>query len=252
MHGSGWTRRRGGRARRMRWRWVAACRPFASHPERSEGARTRRMPPSLAQARLDLTNRTLRGVPMPAVCFYFQVHQPFRLRRYSVFDTPTALLRRLQERRDRSARSPRSATCPPTGCCWRRSAGTRAGSASRSPSPAWRSSSSRTRAPEVIDDVPAAQRHRLRRVPRRDVSPLARASSTPRGVPRAGRTAPQKIKELFGQEPPRLPQHGADLQQRPRPLRRHMGYDAILTEGADHILGYRSPNFVYRPRAHRT
>jgi len=27
----------------------------------------------------------------------------------------------------------------------------------------------------------------------------------------------------------------------------HMGYDAVLTEGADHILGYRSPNFVYRP-----
>jgi alpha-amylase len=24
---------------------------------------------------------------MPSVCFYFQVHQPFRLRRYSVFDT---------------------------------------------------------------------------------------------------------------------------------------------------------------------
>ena len=27
----------------------------------------------------------------------------------------------------------------------------------------------------------------------------------------------------------------------------HMGYDAVITEGADHILGYRSPNFVYRP-----
>src|SRR6202008_475628 len=26
-------------------------------------------------------------LPMPAVCIYFQVHQPFRLRRYSVFDT---------------------------------------------------------------------------------------------------------------------------------------------------------------------
>lgn len=25
------------------------------------------------------------------------------------------------------------------------------------------------------------------------------------------------------------------------------GFDAILAEGADHILGYRSPNFVYRP-----
>jgi alpha-amylase len=26
-----------------------------------------------------------------------------------------------------------------------------------------------------------------------------------------------------------------------------MGYDAILAEGADHILGWRSPNFLYRP-----
>ena len=25
------------------------------------------------------------------------------------------------------------------------------------------------------------------------------------------------------------------------------GFDAVLSEGADHILGYRSPNFVYRP-----
>jgi alpha-amylase len=27
----------------------------------------------------------------------------------------------------------------------------------------------------------------------------------------------------------------------------HMGYDAVLAEGADHILGSRTPNFVYRP-----
>jgi alpha-amylase len=26
------------------------------------------------------------------------------------------------------------------------------------------------------------------------------------------------------------------------------GFDAIVSEGADHILGYRSPNFVYRPK----
>jgi alpha-amylase len=26
------------------------------------------------------------------------------------------------------------------------------------------------------------------------------------------------------------------------------GFDAIITEGADHILGFRSPNFVYRPK----
>ena len=27
------------------------------------------------------------AITRPSVCFYFQVHQPFRLRRYSVFDT---------------------------------------------------------------------------------------------------------------------------------------------------------------------
>src|SRR3954454_7988189 len=27
------------------------------------------------------------NAPMASVCFYFQVHQPLRLRRYSVFDT---------------------------------------------------------------------------------------------------------------------------------------------------------------------
>lgn len=26
-----------------------------------------------------------------------------------------------------------------------------------------------------------------------------------------------------------------------------MGFDAILTEGADHVMGYRSPNYIYRP-----
>ena len=26
-----------------------------------------------------------------------------------------------------------------------------------------------------------------------------------------------------------------------------MGFDAILTEGADHVMGYRSPNFIYNP-----
>src|SRR4051795_6240595 len=31
--------------------------------------------------------RTQGTAHMASVCFYFQVHQPFRLRRYSVFDT---------------------------------------------------------------------------------------------------------------------------------------------------------------------
>jgi alpha-amylase len=35
---------------------------------------------------------------MASVCFYFQVHQPYRLRHYTIFDNGPELLRRLQER----------------------------------------------------------------------------------------------------------------------------------------------------------
>src|SRR5205823_12304559 len=57
----------------------------------------------------------------------------------------------------------------------------------------------------------------------------------------------QRIQELHGQEPRVFRNaeliYNADLAH----FISHMGYDACITEGADHILGYRSPNFVYRP-----
>ncbi len=59
----------------------------------------------------------------------------------------------------------------------------------------------------------------------------------------------EKIKKLFGQSPKvfrnteliynnELAHHAGKL-----------GYKAVLAEGADHILGWRSPNFVYKPKA---
>ena len=55
------------------------------------------------------------------------------------------------------------------------------------------------------------------------------------------------IKELFGQEPRVFRNTELIYNNDLAHFVSHMGYDAILTEGADHILGYRSPNFVYRP-----
>jgi alpha-amylase len=56
-----------------------------------------------------------------------------------------------------------------------------------------------------------------------------------------------KIKQLFGQEPRVFRNteliYNNDLAQ----FISHMGYDGILTEGADQILGHRSPNFPYKP-----
>src|SRR6476660_1158090 len=57
----------------------------------------------------------------------------------------------------------------------------------------------------------------------------------------------KKMKELFGQEPRVFRNTELIYNNDLAHFVSHMGYDAILAEGADHILGYRSPNFVYRP-----
>lgn len=58
----------------------------------------------------------------------------------------------------------------------------------------------------------------------------------------------KKLKEVFGIKKPRVFRnteliYNNELAQEVEKL----GYDGILAEGADHILDWRSPNFVYRP-----
>ncbi len=56
------------------------------------------------------------------------------------------------------------------------------------------------------------------------------------------------IQRLFGQKPRIFRNTELIYNNRlPELLDRVGDFDAIITEGADHILGYRSPNFVYRP-----
>jgi alpha-amylase len=55
------------------------------------------------------------------------------------------------------------------------------------------------------------------------------------------------VKQLFNQEPRVFRNTELIYNNDLAHFVSHMGYDAILTEGADHILGARSPNFIYRP-----
>ncbi|MDB5328951.1 MAG: Alpha-amylase [Phycisphaerales bacterium] len=55
------------------------------------------------------------------------------------------------------------------------------------------------------------------------------------------------VKELFNQEPRVFRNTELIYNNDLAHFIAHAGYDAIITEGADHILGTRSPNFVYRP-----
>ncbi|MBN1792575.1 glycoside hydrolase family 57 protein [Candidatus Woesearchaeota archaeon] len=58
-----------------------------------------------------------------------------------------------------------------------------------------------------------------------------------------------KIKELFGQEPRVFRNTELVYNNELASFVQEMGhYDAIVAEGADHILGWRSPNFLYTPK----
>ncbi len=58
----------------------------------------------------------------------------------------------------------------------------------------------------------------------------------------------KKIKELFGQEPKVFRNTELIYNNSLAVEIEKMGYKGILAEGADHILGWRSPNFLYRPK----
>lgn len=55
------------------------------------------------------------------------------------------------------------------------------------------------------------------------------------------------MKQLFGQEPQVFRHTELIYNNDLAHFISHMGYDAILAEGADHIMGPRTPNHVYRP-----
>ncbi len=58
----------------------------------------------------------------------------------------------------------------------------------------------------------------------------------------------EKVKKLFGVEPTTFRNTELIYNNELANYIEGMGYKAIVAEGADHILGWRSPNFLYRPK----
>lgn len=57
----------------------------------------------------------------------------------------------------------------------------------------------------------------------------------------------RKIRKLFGVSPTTFRNTELIYNNELAKTVEEMGYKAVLAEGADHVLGWRSPNFVYRP-----
>ena len=183
---------------------------------------------------------------MASVCFYFQVHQPFRLRRYSVFDTDRHYFDE-QKNAEIMRKVAHKCYLP----------------ANRMMLETIRKHDGRFRvaysitgealeqfeqyAPEVLETfVDLAKSGCVEFLDETYNHSLAFLYSREefRAQVELHR---KKIKELFGQEPRVFRNTELIYNNDLAHFVSHMGYDAILSEGADNILGHRSPNYVYRP-----
>jgi alpha-amylase len=183
---------------------------------------------------------------MASVCFYFQVHQPFRLRRYSVFDTDrhyfdelqnAELLRKVAERSYLPANRVLLETIKMHEGRMR-VAFSLSGVAIEQ---------LQLHAPEVIESfqelnstgcvefLSETYYHSLAFLYSRD------EFRTQVDMHR------KLIKQLFGQEPRVFRNTELIYNNDLGHFVSRMGYDGVLAEGADQILGYRSPNYLYRP-----
>jgi alpha-amylase len=183
---------------------------------------------------------------MASVCFYFQVHQPFRLRRYSVFDSEpnyfddfknaeicrkvaarcylpaNRLMLELIQRYGKSF----SVSYSITGVALEQFQ-------------RW--------SPEVIDSfralVDTGQVEMLAETYYHSLAFLySREEFRDQVVAHSA-----KISETFGVRPKVFRNTELIYNNDLAHFVQGMGYTGILAEGADHVLGYRSPSFVYRP-----
>jgi len=183
---------------------------------------------------------------MASVCFYFQVHQPFRLRRYSVFDTDHhyfdeakngEILRKIAAKCYLPANQMMLETIREHGGRFRVAYSITGVALEQfqNYAPDVVESFQQLNSTGCVEFLEETYYHSLAFLYSREEF---------RAQVELHR---KKIKELFGQEPRVFRNSELIYNNDVAHFVSHMGYDAIITEGADHILGYRSPNYVYRP-----
>ena len=183
---------------------------------------------------------------MACVCIYFQLHQPYRLRRYSVFDTDRHYFDELQN----------AEICRKVAYRCYLPANKLLLQAIQKHGGRFRVAFSfsgvvleqfRAFAPEVIESFQELARtgcvEFLAETYHHSLAFLYSREEFRTQV----QMHRELIKELFDQDPRVFRNTELIYNNDLGHFVSHMGYEAILTEGADSVLGYRSPNFVYRP-----
>jgi alpha-amylase len=184
---------------------------------------------------------------MPAVCFYFQVHQPYRIRHYTVFDQDT---RYFDDHKNQFICRKVANKCYLP--------------ANRLILKLIEKHKGRFKVSYSLTGVLIEQLHKYAPEVFESFEKLAKTGC----VEFLAETYYHSLAFLYSREEfkEQVNKHRDTVErlfgQRPRVFRNTEliysnelplavseigGFDAVMAEGADHILGYRSPNFVYRP-----
>ncbi|MFP4053205.1 MAG: glycoside hydrolase family 57 protein [Phycisphaerae bacterium] len=183
---------------------------------------------------------------MASVVFYFQVHQPFRLRRYSIFDSDTSYF---DEHRNEQICRKVTEKCylPATQLML---------DLVREHQGRFRISYAvtgtvieqfRRWAPEVLDLlIELAKTGAVEFIAETYYHSLAFLYNRDEFVAQILKHC-HLMEELFGQRPKVFRNTELTYNNDVAKVIEDMDFEAILTEGADFVLGYRSPNFIYNP-----
>jgi alpha-amylase len=185
---------------------------------------------------------------MASVCFYFQVHQPLRLRHYTVFDADDKYFDDYRN----------AAICRKVASKCYLPANRLLLDIIRRYEGRFRIAYSLTGvlleqllsfAPEVLSTFDAlAETGCVEFLAETYYHSLSFLYSRDEFIDQVNKHT-ETIENLFGKKPRIFRNTELIYNNDLAALVESMGdFDAILTEGADHILGFRSPNFVYRPK----
>ncbi|MDY6914515.1 MAG: glycoside hydrolase family 57 protein [Planctomycetota bacterium] len=183
---------------------------------------------------------------MASVVFYFQVHQPFRLQRYSIFDSGANYF---DDACNEDICRKVAAKCYlPAGRLILELIQRHAGR--------FRASYSLTGtiieqlqrwAPEVLEVfVELAKTGAVEFITETYYHSLAFLYNRQEFIAQTQKHC-ELMEKLFGQRPRTFRNTELTYNNDVARVVQDMGFDTVLTEGADHVLAYRSPNFIYQP-----
>lgn len=183
---------------------------------------------------------------MRKICFYFQVHQPFRLKRYRFFDIGNdpyyfdehangSIMRKVAEKCYLPTNQVFLGLIKEYGSRFKISYSISGVALDQF----------EMYAPEVLESFKRLAETGCVEFLAETYSHSLSALKSPEEFERQVKKHSEKIEQLFGQKPKVFRNTELIYSDEIGEMVANMGYKAMITEGAKHVLGWKSPNFLY-------